>query len=190
MFFKPVVKTLKKVDKTNQILDAINLMQRQEVLIGIPQEDTARKIEPGTQPVTNAELAYIHTYGSPLQHIPARPFLQPPINANIDVLIASMQKTLQAALAGNSTGVEAGFKKTGMLGRDFAKKWFTDPRNNWAPNALYTAKIKIAKKFKSKKKFNAAVAAFQAGDQSYSMPLIDTGALRNAITYVIRDRQR
>jgi hypothetical protein len=55
-------------------------------------------------------------------------------------------------------------KRAGIAGMNAAKRWFRNPANGWAPNAPST----IARKGSDR-------------------PNIDTGALRQAIVWVLRD---
>ena len=160
-FFKPAIKVITKLDKMGNITKSLVELQKQDVLIGIPQEQNSRDGET----LTNAELAYIHSKGSPLNNIPPRPFLEPSIEANKEKIAAIQAQAFKAALNGKPAQVLMDMKKVGLLGQNLAKGWFRNPKNNWPPNSPLT----IAKK---------------GSDQ----PLIDTGALRNAIVYVVRKK--
>jgi hypothetical protein len=52
-----------------------------------------------------------------------------------------------------------------MLGQNIVRAWFVDPKNGWPENSPITIAAKGSDK-----------------------PLIDTGELRKAITYVVGDR--
>jgi len=160
-FIRPVSKVIKKVDRFGSVLQSIESLKRHDVLIGIPQAESSR--EGGA--ITNAELAYIHSKGSPKQGIPARPFLEPSIMANKDRIAEQQAKIIKDALAGNANVMHADMEKLGIRAQNFAKGWFVNPLNEWAPNTPET----IARKGSDK-------------------PLIDTGQLRNAITYVVREK--
>ena len=54
---------------------ALGTLQNAKIYIGIPEAETTRN----SQAVTNAGLLFIHTNGSPLRHIPARPVIEPSI---------------------------------------------------------------------------------------------------------------
>ena len=110
--------------------------------------------------VNNAELLFIHTKGSPVRNIPARPVLQPAIEAedNKERIVKQLDGMIQAQLAGDREGAEKGAARAALAGQNAARKWFTDPRNNWAPNKPGTIERKGSDK-----------------------PLIDTGALRASI---------
>lgn len=136
-------------------------LRNSDVLVGIPEEANERK----GGGIGNAALLYIHTNGSPLQHIPARPVIEPAIAAEGTRQLITEQLKLagKAILDKESEKAETHLRKAGQIGANASKRWFFDPRNNWAPNAPST----IARKH---------------SDQ----PLIDTESLRKALTFVVR----
>lgn len=160
-FFKPAIKVIKKLDKLGDITKSLGELQKQDVLIGLPQAQNSRQGEP----ITNAELAYIQSKGSPVNNIPPRPFLEPSIEAHKEKIAKIQAQAFKAALEGKQAEVTITIGKVGMLGQKCAKDWFTDPANHWPANSPIT----IARKGSDK-------------------PLIDTGALRNAIVYVVRKK--
>jgi hypothetical protein len=129
-----------------------------DVLVGIPQANASRPSEQ----VNNAELMYIHTNGSPIKHIPARPVIEPAIEANRPAIVRELEQALEAVFEQDPLQARAHLEAAGIVGRNAAIRWFTDPRNGWPPNAPST----IARKGSDR-------------------PLIDTGQLRRAITYVV-----
>lgn len=146
-----------------QLLDGWRYMRETDVLVGIPQEKNAAR-EDG---VTNAELLYIHTNGSPINGIPARPTIEPGINSPDakPVIQRLLGETAQAAITGNIPKAKASQQKAGMVGANAAKAVFGS--DQLAPLKPAT----IARRNK-----NSAA------------PLVDTAALRNAVTYVIRKK--
>ena len=116
--------------------------------------------------VTNAELLFIHTKGSPLKHIPARPVLEPAVSAdgNRQIIARELEASVKASLAGDQDNAKKKMMRTALAGQSAARGWFTDSRNNWAPNAPGTIKRKGSDR-----------------------PLIDTGAMRAAIIGLVRE---
>lgn len=141
------------------IAQAIKEISNSKVYVGIPEQETSR---PG-EGVTNAGLMYIHTHGSQLRHIPARPVIEPAIEVedNKNKITNLLGSVANAAMDGDKAKAEIQLKKTGQFGSNAAKRWFRDPRNNWPPNAPSTI-------------------AAKGSDR----PLIDIGELRRSITYV------
>ena len=58
-----------------------------DVYVGVPEDETNRN----SGAMTNAGLLYIHTHGSALQHIPARPVLEPAIEAPDNAALITKQ---------------------------------------------------------------------------------------------------
>ncbi len=144
-------------------MEALAVLKRHEVFIGIPENTTRRKDKKETS-VNNAELLFIHTNGSPANHIPPRPVLDPAIKHNKDRVAANIKNAIDTALDGNAAGVLPALEAAGLDGQNIARDWFTDSANKWPDNADATKKRK--------------------GSVN---PLIDTGEMRKAITYVVRE---
>ena len=142
---------------------------RQQQLLAMAGKTNSKKKKAKLQKaalgdVTNAELLFIHTKGSPINHIPARPVLQPAIEANKDSINHEINASIKASLAGDKALAQKKMMRAALAGQNAARRWFTDPRNGWAPNTPGTIKAK-------------------GSDQ----PLIDTGALRASIVGVVRE---
>lgn len=132
-----------------------------DLLVGVPQEKTER--EGNSESITNSELMFIHTNGSPIRNIPKRPTIEPTIEENKERISEMFKKAVNQVLANRSDG-RADLEKIGL----------------WTVN-------KIKAKFGSDELApNAPSTIAQKGDNN---PLIDTGQLRNSITYVIRRKQ-
>ena len=144
-------------------LGSLRDLAARQALVGWPEETGSRDGEP----VTNPELAYIHTYGSPARNIPARPILEPAIKApgNKAPILEELEAGAKAVLDGNLRNGLLHLNRAGQLAADAARLWFVDARNGWAPNA-------------------PATIAAKGSDR----PLIDTGELRKALTYVVRGK--
>lgn len=138
----------------------LQLLTRAEVFVGIPSSNNSR----GDGKVGNAELLFIHTNGSALNHIPARPVLEPAITQpkTQELIAKQLSAVVTDILAIKPEAAEQDLEKAGLIAENAAKRWFTDPSNGWAPNAPAT----IARKGSSK-------------------PLIDTGEMRRSITHVV-----
>jgi hypothetical protein len=151
----------KGIDKIKKDMEKL---MRMDVLVGIPQDKSIRK----TGKINNAQLLYIHTNGSELQGIPKRPVIEPAINAdsNKEAITEELKKAAKLTLNGQYTEAMQQLNKTGMLGQNFSRSWFNDPRNGWAPNSAKTIEKKKSDR-----------------------PLIDTGQLRKSIVYVVRENK-
>lgn len=154
-----------KVQETDRHFKEVDASMRElhslEVLVGIPDDNAARSTEKG--PVSNAELLFIHTNGSPVRHIPPRPVLEPAIGHHKDEISELLKAAADTALDGNISSVEPVLKKAGMAAQNFARGWFTDSANGWRENRPGTIQAKGSDR-----------------------PLIDTGEMRKSITYRVK----
>ncbi len=154
--------TVKSKDRSAGLSGLLRDIARKQVLVGIPEGKAPRK----KGEISNAQLMYIHTHGSPLKNIPERPVIEPAIEArgNKEPIANELKEAAQAILNGKPQEADRRLKRAGMLGQNAARAWFTDPRNGWPPNAPSTVKSKGSEK-----------------------PLIDTGQMRKSITYVVKE---
>lgn len=174
-----------------RVVKSVSDLSRMRVLVGVPEKNASRK----KGRITNAQLAFLHTngvrasdmrrivqakmnrgmtydaataaylhsHGSPLLAIPARPIIEPALMAtgNRGPIEAELGEVAKAMLDANKTLAVTHLKRAGMLGQNAVRGWFRDARNGWAPNAPATIRRKGSDR-----------------------PLINTGALRQAMTYV------
>lgn len=158
-----VVESASKMVRNIQLLD---FMKENEVYVGIQQKESKREDEP----ITNAELLFIHTNGSPINNIPPRPVIEPAIKHDSERLSGMMKKAAQLVLAGKIDDAIIQLKRTGMRGQNVSRNWFVNPENNWPPNSPSVIAEKIRK------------------GSTNPRPLIDTGELRKSITYFVKTK--
>lgn len=156
-----------KIDRSGEIKKAIEALKRKEVLVGIPQAESSREGEG----ITNAELLFIHTNGSPIRNIPPRPVIEPAIEDDKAVISKLMGNATKHALNGEETAAMKELEKAGLEAQSASQDWFDNPKNGWPPNSPSVMAAKIKKGSTDPK------------------PLIDTGELRKSITYVVRDKE-
>lgn len=157
-----------------KMMQGFKFLQEAEVFVGIPQEKDSRR---GT--ISNAELLYIHTNGSPINHIPPRPVIEPALR-DPDVRKQVQQQlgaSMRKALIGNVNASEAEMAKAGMIAVAAIQKRFGS--EELAPNAPITIHGGWMHNHVSGK-------LFYVKGKGSSAPLIDTGALRQSITWTIR----
>jgi hypothetical protein len=159
---KPSV-SIRKTSTLGPLDERLRKLERKDVLVGIPQANASRK----DGKINNAELLYILSRGSVLQKIPARPVLEPAIQAadNKRNISAELKLAAQGVLEGRPEEASRHLELAGQVGENAAKRWFTDPRNAWQANAPSTIKAKGSDR-----------------------PMIDTGELRRAITHVVEEK--
>lgn len=156
------VKITTKNDKTKEFLQGIAALTGKRAFVGVPAENDFRQGEP----IGNAALAYIHEFGSPAANIPARPFLRPGIQAVQVEIEDRLRSTAHDVMGGDTGKAEAGLNAVGLIAQTSVQKAITD--GDFAPLAASTLAARRSRGFMGTK------------------PLIETGALRQAIRYVIR----
>lgn len=158
---------LTTIDKTSKLIKGLEFIKNTDVYVGIPQKKNKR--DDGEE-VTNSELLFIHSNGSPINNIPARPVIEPAIEDDAERLSKMLKDAASSAMEGNEEEAIKKLRLTGMRGQNVSRAWFTNPKNNWPPNSPSVEKAKRAKGSTDPK------------------PLIDTGELRKSITYVIEKK--
>lgn len=168
---------------------ALGTLENAKIYVGIPEAETQRKGDP----VTNAGLLFIHTNGSPIRNIPARPVIEPSIEANHEPIEDGLHEAASLILDGQSDKALVMLKRVGTFASNGAKKWFTDPRNGWRQNSPETIRRKLSKLTGAR--LRKALKVLASVDEHMPLvgttalddintPLIDTGELRRSITHV------
>ena len=153
-----------KTDKVKGVLEALKALTGKQVLIGITEGTESR--EDG--PINNASLGYIHETGSPINNIPARPWLVPGVESKKPQLAALLKASATAALEGNSIKSDAKLNQAGLEGQSSAQEKIR--------NGPFT---ELAEK---------TLQARRRRGVTREKPLIDTGKLLASVTYVIRKK--
>ncbi len=183
---------LKNIKMPAEIVKALDQLASMEVLVGFPEASTDRKKDPEAEEsdLTNAALAYIHDNGAPEVNIPARPFMGPGIAAAQTKLIRVAKNMGQQVLSAPDpkTVVEQGYHMMGLVAQSSIRAVINsgiDP-----PLADRTLRERAARGRKGAKKELANRAKGMPAGTKLAKPLIDTGQLRNAVNYVIRNRKK
>lgn len=150
-------------DRMPALLKAMSALVKSEVLVGVPAESTERN---DGEPINNATLGYIHETGAPAAGIPARPFLIPGVAAVEDKVADQLGKGAQAALKGDQRAVDQRLHAAGLVAETSVKN---------------TINAGIAPALS-----DSTIANRQRRGRTGTVPLVDTGKLRNSITHVVR----
>lgn len=174
-------------DALPELMKAIKRLVRDEVLVGVPAENTERDDpESKAAGITNASLAYIHDNGAPEMKIPARPFMIPGMERSKPHVIPILTKTAQYALAAQPGKIKEGFERVGLVVvdniHDIIQEGIPPPL---APSTL---KKRAAKGRKGAQKELDRRGQGIAPGLDLAKPLLDTGEMNKAIVYVIRKR--
>ncbi len=168
----PGAANLKKLQKYLRYSVLVGIPSNAPIREKIPEKHTSTtsngmsspKSSGGALP-TNAEIAYLNEFGSPARNIPARPQLVPGIRNALPTVKTRFAKALAALLNNDPEKYNAYLMAIGMTATSSVQRMFT--RNDWPAPAPLTIAIRKARGFKGTK------------------PLIVTGQLRRAYTYVI-----
>ncbi|WP_312297120.1 hypothetical protein [Atlantibacter hermannii] len=155
------------VDNVQSILDALNTLTNKDVLVGIPEDKSAR--EDGE--FSNAAIGYINENGSPEQNIPPRPHLKPGVKASEPDFINHLRLAAQKALDGNQSGAITSLNRAGSNAAEGVRRYI----HNAGLDPLSPVTLKIRK---TRKK----------SPRQGEKPLIDTGEYIRSITYIVRDK--
>lgn len=186
---------IKKMPAEAELRQGLLLLADLEVLVGVPDEnaDVGREVgEPN-----NATLALIHDQGAPEANIPARPFMRPGIEAQRAKIEEKLSQTLKAVIVkgGGTQACEIGLAQTGII----AAVSIQNTINDGIPPPLsdYTLQQRMRKNRKGGggARKGAAMELDRRWDgqipsTEFAKPLVDTGAMRNSITYAIRSRKK
>lgn len=175
-------------------------LSKQDVLVGVPREDDARTTPPGEKSgMNNATIAYIQDNGSPAANIPARPFMEPGIEAVKPQIVSRFKGAARDVLSlkGNPPErIDKTLHAVGMIAQSSIRA--TIGKGIPPPLAPSTVASRFrARGTKSRRKGEIkyldmiADGADPADAQSEAgiIPLVNTGQLRNSINYVIRDKR-
>lgn len=178
-------------DNTKAFQKAINALASNRVYAGVPATEAGRKEE--GQAVNNAELMFIHENGAPEANIPARPVVHPAIAASRAQLNAAFKNTGKQAMAGGGVAaVLKGLTAIGFIAQNAMRRRITDgPFAPLSPKTIAArARKRGTKRRKGEQQYLDAVAGGMAPAAAQAAagikPLIDTGQLRRALTFVIR----
>ena len=137
--------------------------------------------------VTNAELLFIFSKGSPLREQPARPVLEPAVEAdgNRQAIARELAGACKASIEGDHAKALKQTKRAALSAQNAARKWFTDPRNNWASLADSTKRGRVRRM--SKAQLAAATDDEGGLKNSAFTPGVDTGAMRASIVGIVSE---
>ena len=181
----------KVVDNFKKLTQSVEALTNTVVMVGVPDDKSGRR----EGEINNAELAYIHDKGAPEANIPARPFMEPGIKAVQDQIAKEMENAGKAILKsgkfGSAKSVEGYLNRVGLIAvRSIRAKITEGIAPELAPSTVLGRIYRVKGKAR-RKKLKAALASGtpasrQGGVEGLFTPLVVTGQLRNAITYVLR----
>jgi hypothetical protein len=145
----------------------IEEFKKKELLVGIPEaggkRDDTRE--------SNAAIGYIQETGSPVNNIPARPFLRPGVKKVEKRIVAELRKGAINTLSHGISALDNAYARAGIIAQNSVKA-IIRAGEGFAPLAPST------------------LAARKRAGAKGTKPLIRTGQLINSITYVVRSKQK
>lgn len=145
--------------RLKQVMKRAEKLNQLQLVVGIPNDGKSRK---DSDEITNAELGVIHEFGVPERGIPERSFMRSTASEESNNLGQLSKQVLNESLAGNISPYDA-YATIGAYFQGKIVEKITD--GEFEPNNEKTVKHKGSSK-----------------------PLIDTGQLRGAITYEVREK--
>lgn len=168
------MKITTRTDRLAGVIANVEKLTKQEVLVGIPDENAPRTAEEDEarkasgEPLNNAEIGYISEFGAPESNIPARPVLLPGLASVKDRLGTILGNGARKAISGDPEAAHAALTKAGIVGETAVKGRITEgPFAALAPSTL---------------------AARRRRGRTGDKPLIDTGQFRKSVTHVVRQK--
>lgn len=187
---KPTLKVTS--DFTDNFNAIIKRFKNDDVLVGIPEDSTARKDD---NEMSNAALLAINNFGSPARNIPPRPVMQIGIQNAKEDIAEQFKKLAQNVLKKGFAAFDIYYERAGIIASNSIKKAINDQDGFPGPSKT-TLAIRRAGGFHNWLKFGANLDPLSfrkkdvkdvggfVGDKA----LIVTGQMRNAITYVVRSK--
>lgn len=184
----------KKQDGLAKLQRVLAAFEAERVLVGIPSnKDDRSKTEKGA--LNNATIGIIMEKGSPAAHIPARPWLAPGIASAKGPIVSHYEQAAKQALrSGDAGALTAAHKVVGHLTADAVKAYLLHGHfEPLAPSTIANrARQRGTRRRPSETRYLGLVAggmgAAQAQNVAGIRPLINTGQMRNAVTYVVRKK--
>lgn len=156
------------LDRVGEITKTLSDLSSKRVMVGIPAEKGMREPEKSQKgPINNAALAYIHEHGAPEANIPARPFLIPGVKSAQEAFLPRLKEAGKAAFEGRQSAVDGNLAAAGQIAAQAVQRKITT-----GPFAPLKPRTIAARRRK--------------GQKGTIRPLIDTGQMRQAVTWVIR----
>ena len=172
-------------------LKALEALEGQRVLVGIPAATTSRS-NTNSRGINNATIGAIAEYGSPAAHIPARPWLHPGVKSAERKIVSRYTGAAKQALQGNIQAISAAHEIVGQETADAIRAYIrTAPYAPLKPATIAArarqrgtmTRRKGEKEYLGliRKGMLPAMAELAAGIRA----LINTGQFLRAISYVV-----
>lgn len=174
---RPTVKASSTGDGMGDLKLRLAALRRTQVYVGVPEDTSARPEGADGKPqMNNAALVYLHTNGSQISGLAARPIIEPAISEpdNRDPIARELRNAARSTLDERPDEATRDLNLAGTLAANAAIRWFTDPRNGWPADSDATIARKIAK------------GGSAANDP---VTLVDSAEMRASIKYLVEENK-
>lgn len=196
------------VDEVRRRLsNLVKAIEKKTLLVGIPGGQEQPATSKGTPPPLHV-IGYIMEHGDEERGIPPRPFLKPGVEGVKDEIVAQMAKGAQRAMASGLEQLDTrflsemdnGMRAAGLIAQAAVKQKMRDgPFTPLAPATIAararrrdkgTGKLVNSVSTRNARKFRKlqaeGVPTEVLNDAGLAKPLIDTGALLQAVQFAIK----
>lgn len=157
---------------SGKLNDALKSLQRKALYVGIAKDSELDSR--GSDEPSNSHLGFIHEFGSPMENIPARPFLVPGVKDDMNRIKRGMGNAMRFALNGDEERCDAALEATAINAASAVKNYMATA--DFAPLSPVTIqRRRESRQTQSMRKEEKDM------DSSLIKPLIDTGTLQRAI---------
>lgn len=156
-----------------------------EVLVGIPSTNAGRQ----NTPISNAVLGYVHEFGEPKHNIPPRPFLIPGVTNVLDQTAEGLRRAAEYYLNGKPDDAFKQLHAVGMRAANSVKRKITT--GPFVPLKPATVAARLRKTKRGRlilSNLRSKGTDLGKWGQANLKPLIDTGQMRQAVTYIVRNK--
>lgn len=153
-----------KSNKWPKIRANLSLAKGSYAAVGFPGDSSKKNRADGGK--NNVDVALSNEFGSApgvKPHIPRRPFMRQSMDGMKRKDLIQAGQRLLGMIAEGKMSTHIALSRLGRMGESYMKDEITNPGTPFAPNADFTVRKKKS-----------------------STPLIDTGAMRAAVTYKVR----
>lgn len=153
-------------DFTEEFNKIVKSFKKDAVLVGIPQEETQRTND---QMINNATLLAINNFGSPLNNIPPRPVMSIGIRSAQPEISEQFKLAAQKSFAEGIDALGTYYNRAGIIASNAIKKAINSQERIEPPA-------------------DSTLASRKSAGFTGTKALIVTGQMRNAITYVVKEK--
>jgi len=181
------------MDNTGKVFKSIANLVGKQVLVGIPDSGQNSRDD---GPINNATVGYLMEFGSPANNVPARPFLIPGVKKSQAASLRQLRQAADEALEGNASASDQALNRAGIVAANEVKHVI----NSNIPPPLKPGTIRSRARSRGAKRRESeqvyldlvrkGVDAGAAQSETGIVSLVNTGQLRNSITYVVRDAKK